>query len=125
MLVSCSSAQALAALILSLLNVLELSTLSTGQPGNFCFVHLTILSTRKGSWGVGLLSHRGAGREQALYSGRVRGQGGGYVGQMVRLKHMPPAQLHRALPATSCEGHVCTAGPGPCAGLLWGQVGGG
>lgn len=52
------------------------------------------------------------------------GQGGGCAGQMVRLKHMPLAQLHRALPAASCEGHVCTAGPGPCAGLLRGQVGG-
>lgn len=47
------------------------------------------------------------------------------VGQMVRPQHMPPAQLHRALPAASCEGHVCTAGPGLGAGLLQGQVGGG
>lgn len=43
---------------------------------------------------------------------------GGCAGQMVRPQHMPPAQLRRALPAASCEGHVCTAGPGPCAGLL-------
>lgn len=47
------------------------------------------------------------------------------MGQMVRPQHMPPAQLRWALPAASCEGHVCTAGPGPCAGLLQGQVGGG
>lgn len=60
------------------------------------------------------------GEGEALWA-RVHGSGarGWCVGQMVRPWHMPPAQLQGACLAASCEGHVCTAGPSPGAGLLW------
>lgn len=67
-------------------------------------------------WGGGPLGHEkcrwGRGGPPAA------GPGGAYAGQMVRPQHMPLAQLLGALPAASREGHVCIAGPGPCAGLL-------
>ena len=62
-----------------------------------------------------LPGHRsaGGGERGPLAGGWGLGMQGRWSG------HMPPAQLREALPAASCEGHVCTAGPGPCAGLLW------
>lgn len=107
----------LTAPLFSLVTTPELSTPSRGKPDSLlcCPTHHTL--NQEGNGVGGPLGHEkcrwGRGRPPAA------GPGGAYAGQMVRPQHMPPAQLLGALPAASREGHVCIAGPGPCAGPLW------
>lgn len=116
-LVSLSSGQRLTALPLGL------STPSTRKPVRpLCVIAIYYPggNNQEGGGGTGLCGcwQRCRWERVPLVWGRVGG-----AGQMVRLQHLPPAQLHRALLAASYEGHVCAAGPGhvqaaPC------QVGG-
>ena len=105
----------LTAPLFSLVTTPELSTPSRGKPDSLlcCPTHHAL--KQEGDGVGGCLAVRSAGGGEG--GPRAAGPGGAYVGQMVRLQHMPPAQLLGALPAVSREGHVCIAGPGPRAGL--------